>query len=285
MGSNMARRLKDRGYTISVVYDAVPETTKAVAQELGACPAVKVSEVSAHSDVVFTVVSDDAAMAAIFDNPEDSLFHHAAGKLIINCATLSPSVHIELAERGEAQHVAILEAPMASSIPQARDGTLYMMLAGNRDVFERAEPILKDMTKAMRYIGPAGSAAQLKALVNMVMNINTAGLAEGLGLADALGLDLGTVMDVFSQTGANSRVLQTDGEDMANRDHETYFSVAHAAKDSGIAVDLAKEQGLKLPLSEATLHQYSLLKEIGSGHIDKSAVSELTFKGRQADKA
>ncbi len=71
----------------------------------------------------------------------------------------------------------------------------------------------------MRYIGPAGKAAQVKALVNMVMNINTAGLAEGLALGDALGLDLAMLREVFSQTGANSQVLKTDGEDMQNREH------------------------------------------------------------------
>lgn len=285
MGSNMARRLKDCGYTIAVVYDSIPELTESVADELGACPAKKVSEVSASSEIIFTVVSDDAAMAAIFDDPEDSLFNDAVGKLIINCATISPRVHMELAAKGESHGVDILEAPMASSIPQAREGTLFMMLAGKDAVYQRAEPVLKDMTTAMRYIGPAGSAAQLKALVNMVMNINTTALAEGLGLADALGLDLQVVMDVFAQTGANSRVLQTDGEDMVNRDHETYFSVAHAAKDSGIAVQLAREAGLVLPLAQATLAQYSHLTALGSGHIDKSGVSELTFKGRQADKA
>ena len=86
----------------------------------------------------------------------------------------------------------------------------------------------------------------------MVMNINTAGLAEGLGLGAALGLDLTMLREVFSQTGANSRVLQTDGEDMQNRDHSCFFSAAHAAKDSGIALKLGKAQGLNLPLATAT---------------------------------
>src|SRR5678810_1329126 len=95
----------------------------------------------------------------------------------------------------------------------------------------------------MRYIGPAGKAAEVKALVNMVMNINTAGLAEGLALGNALGLDLTMLREVFSQTGANSRVLQTDGEDMQNRDHSCFFSAAHAAKDSGIALHLAEASG------------------------------------------
>ena len=85
----------------------------------------------------------------------------------------------------------------------------------------------------MRYVGKAGEAAKVKALVNMVMNINTAGLAEGLALGAALGLDLTMLREVFAQTGANSRVLETDGEDMQNREHTCFFSAAHAAKDSG----------------------------------------------------
>jgi 3-hydroxyisobutyrate dehydrogenase len=113
-----------------------------------------------------------------------------------------------------------------------------------------------------------------------VMNINTAALAEGLGLADALKLDLKTVMEVFSQTGANSRVLVTDGEDMLNRDHACFFSAEHAAKDSGIALRLGKEAKLNLPLAAATYSQYEKMKKAGLGHLDKSGIAELTFKGR-----
>ncbi len=116
-------------------------------------------------------------------------------------------------------------------------------MAGKEESYRRAEPILKDLTLSLRYIGGPGKAAELKALVNMVMNINTVGLAEGLGLAEALGLDLKVVKEVFSQTGANSRVLETDGPDMLDREHSTFFSASHAAKDSGIALELAETAG------------------------------------------
>ena len=112
------------------------------------------------------------------------------------------------------------------------------------------------------------------------MNINTAGLAEGLGLGEALGLDLEMLQEVFSQTGANSRVLETDGEDMQIRDHECYFSAAHAAKDSGIALDLANQVEINLPLAKATKAQFDKMINIGKGDLDKSGVAELTFKGR-----
>jgi len=150
-------------------------------------------------------------------------------------------------------------------------------------VHARLEPLLRKLSddgKLLRYIGPAGTAAQVKALVNMVMNINTAGLAEGLGLGSALGLDLKMLLEVFSQTGANSRVLATDGEDMVNRDHSCFFSAAHAAKDSGIALALARKTRLKTPLAIAAWEQFSRMEALGLGGLDKSGVAELTFKGR-----
>lgn len=169
---------------------------------------------------------------------------------------------------------------MASSIPQARQGTLYLMCGGKPEGFERAKPILEKLSASMRYIGAAGQAAQVKALVNMIMNINTAALAEGLALGHALNLDLTMLREVLSQTGANSQVLKTDGEDMQNRDHACFFSAAHAAKDSGIAVKLAKAAGLQLPLAVATRKQYDRMVEAGLGQLDKSGIAELTFKDR-----
>ncbi len=169
---------------------------------------------------------------------------------------------------------------MASSITQARQGTLYLMCGGKQPVFDRARPVLDALGKTVRYIGTAGQAAKVKALVNMVMNSNTAALAEGLGLGTALGIDLTLLREVFSQTGAASRVLETDGEDMQLRAHDCYFSAVHAAKDSAIALDLAKRVGLSLPVAQATLSQYRRLIELGKGDLDKSAVAELTFPDR-----
>jgi len=156
------------------------------------------------------------------------------------------------------------------------------MDGGRLEAFEQLRPMLELMSASLKYIGEAGRAAQVKALVNMVMNINTAGLAEGLGLGDALGLDLSMLREVFSQTGANSRVLETDGADMQNRDHEVFFSADHAAKDSGIALGLAQDVDLSLPLARATHEQYERMKALGLGGLDKSGVSELTFKSRHA---
>src|SRR5436190_6204005 len=282
MGSNMARRLKESGYEIAAVYDVNTAGAQALAQELGAQAVQELKQVTKLSDIIITVVTDDKAMKQIFNG---GLLSRSKGKLFINCATISPDVHVWVEAKAEKAGAQSLEACMASSITQARQGSLYLMCGGKQEVFERAKPMLEKLSASMRYIGPAGKAAEVKALVNMVMNINTAALAEGLGLANALGLDLPMVREVFSQTGANSRVLQTDGEDMQNRDHSCFFSAAHAAKDSGIALKLAKAAKVKLPFAEATKAQYDKMTKLGLGELDKSGIAELTFKGRGKKKA
>jgi len=219
-------------------------------------------------------------MEAIFFGEGDNLFTNASGKLFINCATLSPSMHVKLEGAAAENGCQTLEGCMASSITQAREGTLYLMIGGKQEVFEGVKDLLDDLSINLRFVGEAGRAAQVKALVNMVMNINTAALAEGLGIGDALGLDLEMLCEIFSQTGANSRVLETDAEDMLTRDHECYFSAEHAAKDSGIAIAVAEEAGIGVPLAKATLSQFQKMVELGLGDLDKSGVAELTFKGR-----
>ena len=280
MGANMARRLKDKGYTVTAVYDSHAPLATELAAEIGAEACQTLARATELASLIITVVTDDKAMRAIFAEQGDSLLVGAKGKLFVNCATVSPQVHLDVEALAHQAGAESLEACMASSITQAREGTLYLMTGGSTAAFQRAEPILKDLSVSLRHIGATGQAAQVKALVNMVMNINTAGLAEGLGLGKAIGLDLDVLMEIFSQTGANSRVLITDGADMVTREHDCFFSASHAAKDSGIANAVAKAAGIHVPLSHATEAQYRKLIDLELGELDKSAVAELTFPGR-----
>lgn len=278
----MARRLADLGYPISAVYDHHQPIAASLAVELGCTEAKSLAEVTAASDVIFTVVSDDAAMEEIFTG-EDSLLVGAGGKTFIHCATLSPAAQ-EAAEQAASEAGATtLAASIASSLTQARIGTLIFMIGGDEEVFKAHEELLGDLSVTRIYVGSVGDVARIKAINNMVMNINTAGLAEGLGLAARLGLDLKLVRELFSHTGANSRVLETDGEDMVLRDHACYYSSTHAAKDCRIASSLALSAGLPVPLLSATEGQYQKLIDLGLGELDKSGIAELTFPNRAGE--
>ena len=282
MGANIARRLAYMDYDVTAIFDHFHQVAESVADELGAKAVTCLADVTAAADVIFTVVTDDVAMEEIFSG-YDSLLKRAEGKTFIHCATVSPEAQMKAAQAAAKVGAKTLAASMASSITQARQGTLYLMIGGEEATFKSHEALLKDLSISLRYVGPVENAARIKALVNMVMNINTAGLAEGLGLGAALGLDLDLLREIFSQTGANSRVLETDSDDMVAREHDCYFSASHAAKDSGIANAIANTAGVDAPLSRATEAQYRKLMELGLGDLDKSVVAELTFPGRNGE--
>src|SRR5688572_12656253 len=168
MGANMARRLKDVGYPVTAVYDVRAESAAAIGQELGAEACSTLARVTELSDVVITVVTDDKAMENIYTGKKDNLLKGAKGRTFINCATVSPKTHIAVEKLAKKAGAASLEACMASSINQARAGTLYLMIGGDVAAFNQAQPLLNQLSdegKLLRYIGKAGQAGIVKALV------------------------------------------------------------------------------------------------------------------------
>ena len=151
MGANMARRLKECGYEIAAVYDANTAAAQTLAQELGCRAAEQLQQVTQLSDVVITVVTDDKAMKQIY---RGGLLRGARGKLFINCATITPEVHVWVEGKAAKAGALSLEACMASSITQARQGTLYLMCGGRPEVFEFATPLLEKLSSSMRVPRP-----------------------------------------------------------------------------------------------------------------------------------
>ena len=146
MGANMARRLKECGFELAAVYDANRAVAQTLAQELGSRETERLAQVTDLSDVIFTVVTDDQATKEIFNG---GLLAGARGKLFINCATLSPSVHVWVEAKAAKAGAQALEACMASTLTQARQGTLYLMCGGRPETFERAKPILEKLSASM----------------------------------------------------------------------------------------------------------------------------------------
>src|SRR5262249_39446329 len=152
MGANIARRLKDVGYPIAALYDVNPAAAQETARDTGGEVTSSLPRVTELSDVIITVVSDDAAMYQIFSG-SGALLDGAKGRIFVNCATVTPSVHVDVERATEAAGAQSLEACMASSITQARNGTLYLMVGGKREAFERVRPMLEKMSASLKYIG------------------------------------------------------------------------------------------------------------------------------------
>ena len=158
MGANMARRLKDCGYDVSAVYDIRSEAATELATELGTTAATTLAQVTELSDVIITVVIDDASMHTIFGSEGDSLLTGAEGRVFINCATISPAVHVEVEGLAKAAGAESLEGCMASSITQARDGTLYLMLGGEKITYDKVEELISKLSVNKRYVGTHSSS-------------------------------------------------------------------------------------------------------------------------------
>src|SRR4029077_14651325 len=135
MGANMARRLKDRNFHVTAVCDANRKVATDLAGGRGCAACQDLAEVTGESDVIFTVVTDDKAMRTIFSGTGDNLLVNARAKLFINCATISPQVHVDVEKLAHRAGAETLEACMASSITQAREGKLYLMCGGNEETF------------------------------------------------------------------------------------------------------------------------------------------------------
>ena len=144
MGANIAKRLHDLGYPIVALYDVYPQSAAATAEVTGGEVVSSPARVTALADVILTVVTDDAAMYRIFADTGESLLANAGGKIFVNCATVSPKVHVDVERLAEKHGANSLEACMASSIPQARNGTLYLMVGGRRGLEDELEPAIGD---------------------------------------------------------------------------------------------------------------------------------------------
>jgi len=280
MGFPMAGHLVAKGGHEVTVFNRTSSKAKAWAEKFGGRMAPTPKAAAEGQDFVMACVGNDNDLRAITIGADGAFAGMKRGAVFVDHTTASAEVARELDAEATKSGFKFVDAPVSGGQAGAENGVLTVMCGGSEDAFRKAEPILKELGSTVRFIGKAGEAAKVKALVNMVMNINTAGLAEGLALGAALGLDLEMLRKVFSQTGAASRVLETDSEDMQNREHTCFFSAAHAAKDSGIALDLARSLELDFPLARATKEQYDRMIAEGLGELDKSGIAELTFKDR-----
>src|SRR5579872_7555843 len=217
MGGNIAKRLFHAHVSLGAVYDKNEALAAQTARDLRCYHAKKLAEINANCEIVITIVTDDDAVNEIYAESGDSLLLGAGGTTFIECSTVSPKMHKEVSLRVAARNGRFIEACMSGSAPQAHDGTLYLMLGGNKFVVDQLAGLLRLISRTQVYVGEVPRAAEVKALVNMVMNINTAGLAEGLALGSALGINLEELREIFARTGAASRVLLSDGEDMQKR--------------------------------------------------------------------
>lgn len=250
MGKNMAANLIRAGHSVTV-HDANPEATAALVNDLGAAYGATPAATAAGKEIVFTSLPGPAEVDAVALGPDGLLAAMPAGTVYIDLSTNAPSTVRKLEREFAAKGVVMLDAPVSGGVPGAEKGTLAIMVGGDKAVFERVEPVLKNIGAKIFHCGPIGSGSVVK-LCNNIMGQGYAVLiAEALTMGMKAGVDLKTLVDVISvSTGTSPRMTNHHMEYLFKRNFTPMFSIGLSAKDTRLAVELAHEVGVPMAMGE-----------------------------------
>jgi 3-hydroxyisobutyrate dehydrogenase-like beta-hydroxyacid dehydrogenase len=195
-----------------------------------------------------------------------------AGKLLIDTTTGSPEQSAALGARLADRGVVYLDAPVSGSSEQTRRAEVTTLVGGPRESFEACRDLFDCFSMRTFYTGPCGSGASMKLVSNLVLGLNRAALAEGLAFASSIGLDALATLDVLMGSMAYSKIMDTKGRKMIERDFQTQAKLSQHLKDVRLMIQAAAAKGLRLPLSETHRQLLVAAEQAGYGEADNSAV-------------
>lgn len=241
----MAQRLVDAGFEVTV-----HNRTRAREESVvGARRAASPREAAAGAEVVFTMVSDTPDAEAVIVGEGSVLHGMAAGGVLIDMSTISPSVTRRLAQQLAERGAHMLDAPVSGGSEGAKNGTLVVMVGGEAEVLERVRPVLEPLAKSVTYVGPSGSGQLVKAINQVIIAGTYAAVAEGVALGLAADLNMDAVIAAVSGGAAGSWVLENRSGNMVRGEYPLGFRTRLHRKDLGIALAAARELGVPLPVA------------------------------------
>jgi 2-hydroxy-3-oxopropionate reductase len=228
-------------------------------------------QVAAEHDTIVTCLPDSSVVEFVIGGIQQVLY---PGSLIIDATTGDPDAAAQIAEQLAGIDVGYVDATIAGSSEQARRGETVVIVGGDEGHVRRAAPILESWSDRRFHVGPPGSGQRMKLVVNLVLGLNRAVLAEGLNLAQLAGIQPAAALEVLKATPAYSTVMDTKGEKMVRRDYSTQARLSQHLKDVTLIRALARRHGAATPLSDAHQELLKLAANAGFGDSDNSAVIE-----------
>jgi 3-hydroxyisobutyrate dehydrogenase len=276
MGAAIAQRLMEVGHTVTV-WNRSADKLKPLAAA-GAALAATPAELADKSEVVITILTDAAAIDAVYGGASGLLAGDVHGKLFIEMSTVRPQTELALAAKVRAKDAAIVECPVGGSTSPARQGKLIGLMGAEPADAARARPILEQLCRRLEHCGPIGAGAVMKLTINMPLMIYWQALGEALALCRPLGLDPARIMDLLADTSGGPKVLKVRGAGVAQMilggdAGPVTFDIDSAVKDLRTMVAEGKAHGVELPLTETTLGCYEETKRNVSGAAEVSSVS------------
>lgn len=273
MGSRVTGRLLDAGHEL---YGT--DRTKSNVQPLidrGLVWRETPREVAAAAEVVFSMVTDDAAVHAITSGPDGILAGLEHGKVYIDMSTISPRTSREVAEQVRSAGAEMLDAPVSGSIPQAESGTLAIMVGGDEQAFRQVEPLLEALGQTVTHIGDNGQGLVLKLAINISLAVQILAFSEGLLLAERDGVDPKLAAGVMAATPIGSPMLKARVPLLLDLPEQAWFDVAMMQKDIRLALEAADELAIPLPSAAVADQMLTKATELGYAHRDVAALHQV----------
>jgi len=253
MGSHMASRLISAGYRLTV-YDRTREKAQAIA---GATVAGTPGEAAANSDVVISIVTDDAALEEVMFGPHGVLAGTHAGSVIIDMSTVSPRASRRLFQAAREKGVPMIDAAVSGSVLQVEQGNLVIFVGGEQETYQQCQPILDTLGQNSFYMGTSGMGTTMKLVVNTLLGLGMQALAEAIALGEKAGLGKDVLLDVLGQTAVLTPGQKSKLENVKRGQYPTQFALSLQHKDLRLILNEADEVSVSMPATAVALQMYT----------------------------
>jgi 3-hydroxyisobutyrate dehydrogenase-like beta-hydroxyacid dehydrogenase len=252
MGSRIAQRLLDHGYAL-VAYDRDPAKAKAVVGKRGIA-AKNIHELASTVDVVLSCLTDDEAARSVYTGADGVFAGARPETLVLEMSTIAPETSRELHSLGARRGIEVLDVAISGSTPAAEQGTLTLLVGGNRELFRAAEPIFQTIAKQHFLLGDSGSGTAMKLVVNTLLGVGMQAIAEAVAFGEKSGLDRERLLEVLSKTAVVAPAHVGKLARVAANDYSPQFPLRLMNKDFDLILKAAAKEHVSMPATEAAFY-------------------------------
>src|SRR5262247_229352 len=276
MGAAIAQRLIEVGHTVTVWNRTADKVKPVVAA--GATAAATPTALAGACEVIITILTDAAAIDAVYSGPEGLLGGDVAGKLFIEMSTVQPATEVALADQVRRKGASFVECPVGGTTGPARQGALIGLMGADPADAARADPLLRQMCRRIEHCGPVGAGSTMKLAINLPLMVSWQAFGEAFALIRDLGIDPDRLLSIFTDISAatnaiKARAAMIAAELKGSGGGGATFTIDSGVKDLRTMAAEGRMRGVELPLVERAAQCFEEASRSGWGARDGSAVA------------